>query len=88
MARLCGAKTRSGETCKNGAMANGRCRMHGGKTPKTNQNAVKPGSLYSKHLTNEEQSLFDEIELGSLDDETRSCHPTISSRCAPATRRN
>lgn len=71
MARLCGAKTRSGETCKNGAMANGRCRMHGGKTPQTNQNAVKPGSLYSKHLTDEEQALFDAIELGSLDDEIR-----------------
>ncbi|BDD93525.1 hypothetical protein PanNE5_29650 [Pandoraea sp. NE5] len=71
MARLCGAKTRSGETCKNGAMANGRCRMHGGKTPETNQNAVKPGSLYSKHLTDEEQVLFDAIELGSLDDEIR-----------------
>lgn len=71
MVRLCGAKTRSGEPCKNGAMDNGRCRMHGGKAPKTNQNAVKPGSLYSKHLTNEEQALFDEIELGSLDDEIR-----------------
>lgn len=71
MARLCGAKTRSGETCKNGAMANGRCRMHGGKTPKTNLNAVKPGSLYSKHLTEEEQAQFDDIELGSLDDEIR-----------------
>ncbi|WP_331693506.1 HGGxSTG domain-containing protein [Pandoraea sputorum] len=71
MARLCGAKTRSGDTCKNGAMANGRCRMHGGKTPETNQNAAKPGSLYSKHLTDEEQALFDGIELGSLDDEIR-----------------
>ncbi|MCS1350286.1 HGGxSTG domain-containing protein [Mechercharimyces sp. CAU 1602] len=28
----CGAKTRSGNPCKNNAMANGRCRMHGGKS--------------------------------------------------------
>lgn len=30
----CGAKTRAGRPCKNTAvMANGRCRMHGGKSP-------------------------------------------------------
>jgi hypothetical protein len=28
----CGAKCRSGEPCKNAAMKNGRCRMHGGKS--------------------------------------------------------
>lgn len=71
MADVCGAKTRSGAPCKNAAMANGRCRMHGGKTPKTNQNAVKPGSLYSKHLTPEEQGDFNAIELGGVDDELR-----------------
>lgn len=27
----CGAKTRDGDPCKNSAMPNGRCRMHGGK---------------------------------------------------------
>lgn len=30
--KRCGAKTRAGGTCKNGAMPNGRCRMHGGKS--------------------------------------------------------
>jgi hypothetical protein len=30
----CGAKTRSGTPCKNAAMDNGRCRMHGGATPR------------------------------------------------------
>jgi len=29
---LCGAKTRNGGTCKNYALANGRCRMHGGRS--------------------------------------------------------
>lgn len=28
----CGAKTRGGSPCKNAAMPNGRCRMHGGKS--------------------------------------------------------
>ncbi|MEN8250139.1 MAG: HGGxSTG domain-containing protein, partial [Bacteroidota bacterium] len=39
----CGAKTRSGKPCKAPAMANGRCRMHGGKStgaPQGNQNAL------------------------------------------------
>ena len=29
----CGAHTRAGSTCKGPAMANGRCRMHGGASP-------------------------------------------------------
>ena len=29
-ARKCGARTRTGTPCKNWAMSNGRCRMHGG----------------------------------------------------------
>ena len=28
----CGAKCRTGKPCKNSAMKNGRCRMHGGKS--------------------------------------------------------
>jgi uncharacterized protein YjcR len=46
----CGAKTRSGNSCKAPAMANGRCRMHGGKStgaPKGNKNAFKHG-FYTK----------------------------------------
>ena len=29
----CGARTRRGIPCRSPAMANGRCRMHGGKLP-------------------------------------------------------
>lgn len=29
----CGAKTRRGTACRSPAMKNGRCRMHGGKSP-------------------------------------------------------
>jgi len=32
MDKRCGAKTRDGDPCKNAAMPNGRCRMHGGKS--------------------------------------------------------
>jgi hypothetical protein len=32
LVKICGAKTRSGGECKNAPMANGRCRMHGGKS--------------------------------------------------------
>lgn len=69
MAELCGAKTRSGTKCKGKAMPNGRCRMHGGKTPSNTKNAAKPGSLYSKFLTPEEQAQLEHIELGRVDDE-------------------
>jgi hypothetical protein len=31
----CGARTRTGGSCRAGAMPNGRCRMHGGKSPKS-----------------------------------------------------
>jgi len=42
----CGAKTRRGTSCRCPAMANGRCRLHGGKStgaPKGNKNALKSG---------------------------------------------
>jgi hypothetical protein len=45
-ARRCGAKTRRGTACQGPAMPNGRCRMHGGKSPgapKGNKNAWKHG---------------------------------------------
>jgi hypothetical protein len=45
----CGARTRSGSPCQSPAMPNGRCRMHGGKSPgapNSNRNAFKHG-LYT-----------------------------------------
>ena len=44
----CGAKTRRGTPCQSPAMANGRCRMHGGKlpgAPRGNRYAWKHGLL-------------------------------------------
>jgi len=49
----CGAKTRKGSPCQAPAMANGRCRMHGGKAtgaPKRNQNAFKHGHYTADSL--------------------------------------
>ncbi len=44
----CGAKTRGGEPCRQVAMPNGRCYMHGGKStgPKT------PGGLARSRMAN------------------------------------
>jgi hypothetical protein len=70
----CGAKTRSGQTCRNRAMQNGRCRMHGGKAtgaPTGNRNAATPGSIYSRYFTEEEKDLAAQIELGKVDEELR-----------------
>jgi hypothetical protein len=49
----CGAKTRRGTSCQSPAMANGRCRMHGGKSPgapKGNTNALKHGRYTSEAI--------------------------------------
>lgn len=65
---LCGAKTRSGTPCKNRAMKNGRCRMHGGKSTgappakiKKNKNARKHG-LFAKYLPQETLDIVNEID--------------------------
>jgi hypothetical protein len=49
----CGARTRSGMPCRSPAMPNGRCRMHGGKSPgapKGNRNAWKHGHYSAEVL--------------------------------------
>lgn len=72
MAETCGAKTRSGAKCKSRPMANGRCRMHGGKSTGApeNTNAVKHG-FYSDALQPEERILWERVTPGSIDDEIR-----------------
>src|SRR5690625_5260274 len=68
--KRCGAKTRSGGKCKNWAMANGRCRMHGGKStgpPKQNSNARTHG-LFAKYLPDETLEIMNSInEIKPLD---------------------
>ena len=47
----CGAKTRSGTTCQCPAMANGRCRLHGGLStgPKTAEGIDRIRRAVTKH---------------------------------------
>ncbi|NMX70901.1 hypothetical protein HBO15_26465 [Pseudomonas sp. WS 5111] len=75
---LCGASKRgNGEPCKRHAIpGSSRCKLHGGKSsgPKEqrgNKNAAKPGSIYSRFLTDEENDMLAGIELGRMDDELR-----------------
>ena len=52
MTQQCGAKTRAGGQCKQPAMENGRCRMHGGKAPRGITNGAFVHGRYSKYLKN------------------------------------
>lgn len=75
---LCGASKRgNGEPCKRHAIpGSSRCKLHGGKSSgpkeqKGNKNAAKPGSIYSQFLTDDENDMLANIELGRVDDELR-----------------
>lgn len=79
MAKACGAKSKhTGQPCKAPAMANGRCRVHGGSStgpinpdiPISNQRSKIHG-IYSKFETEEEQRLGDELIALDLWDELR-----------------
>jgi hypothetical protein len=52
-AARCGARTRRGAPCQGPAMPNGRCRMHGGKSPgapKRGRNAWKNGDYSAEAI--------------------------------------
>lgn len=73
----CGAKTRSGEPCKNPAMHNnsGRCRMHGGKSRRGINHPNFKSGIYTKdlaahHLSNYQELLALGDRLFRIDDET------------------
>ncbi|MBN3524082.1 HGGxSTG domain-containing protein [Paenibacillus apiarius] len=68
----CGAKTRNGKPCKRRALANGRCRLHGGKSTgpkdpaklKGNKNALKHGlyeTIWMDTLTEAERELYQQV---------------------------
>jgi hypothetical protein len=48
--RLCGAKTKSGGTCKQPALPNGRCHYHGGRTPSGIASPHYKDGRYSKAI--------------------------------------
>lgn len=74
----CGATTRTGGKCQRKALpGKRRCALHGGKStgpkkkPHGNMRAAKPGSLYSKFLSDEECEIAAGLELGTVDEELR-----------------
>ena len=74
MAIRCGAKTRSGEPCKRAPVkGKTRCKLHGGASAGPgagNSNAATHG-IYAKHLTEDEQAIYNDIRLGEVDHELR-----------------
>lgn len=58
----CGAKTKSGKPCRAPAMANGRCRIHGGATPRGRALPQTTHGRYSKHLPTRLAALYAETE--------------------------
>ena len=68
----CGAKTRKGQPCRQPAMKNGKCYLHGGKAtgpPRGSRNALKTGAHVRPLPADQER--FQELRsnLGSLDAE-------------------
>jgi uncharacterized protein YjcR len=56
----CGAKTRKNTPCQSPAMPNGRCRMHGGRSPgapKGNRNAWKHGHYSAEDFAASRQAI-------------------------------
>lgn len=67
---VCGAKNRAGTPCQKPPLAGKkRCRLHGG-TCKPNTNSQTHG-IYTKHLTETEQTEYRALDLGTLDHELR-----------------
>jgi hypothetical protein len=55
----CGARTRTGKPCRSPAMANGRCRMHDGKStgPRTAEGLERMRRANTKHGTYSAETL-------------------------------
>jgi hypothetical protein len=51
LARRCGARTRAGGACRQPAMRNGRCRLHGGKStgPRTSEGRERSRRAHLRH---------------------------------------
>lgn len=66
----CGAKKKDGTPCRQNAMANGRCRLHGGSTPSGLAASQFRTGRYSKHLparlANSYQEAISDPELLSV----------------------
>ena len=54
---FCGAKTRAGGKCKQPAMKNGRCRLHGGKSLSGKQHGRYKHGHYTREAIEERRQL-------------------------------
>jgi hypothetical protein len=70
---LCGAKTRRGTPCKGPAMANGRCRMHGGTStgPRTPEGLERCRMANWKHGRRSAEAVWARKESMALRRELR-----------------
>lgn len=71
--RRCGAKNRRGTPCQCPAMANGRCRLHGGLStgPKTLAGVARIRQALTKHGSYSEAAKADRLSMRTLLKESR-----------------
>jgi nitrate reductase NapAB chaperone NapD len=58
----CGAKCRDGSPCRNYAMDNGRCRMHGGKSLKGKDSKTWKSGIYSRYASKSLKDVLDQLQ--------------------------
>ena len=77
--RRCGAKNRRGSPCQCPAMANGRCRLHGGLStgPKTLAGIARIRQALTKHGGYSEAAKADRLSMRTLLKESRELLRTV-----------
>lgn len=58
----CGAKTRKGGACRQPAMKNGRCRLHGGKSKKGKEHGRYKHGLCTTEVLNDRREISELIK--------------------------
>jgi hypothetical protein len=67
-AKQCGARKRDGAPCKTPPMPNGRCKLHGGKTPKGVDSARFKTGSYSKYIKMPNlKKIYDSLVAANID---------------------
>lgn len=72
---VCGAKTRSGGTCHNAPLPNGRCRMHGGHAASGTAHYKFKTGRYSKYMP---QRLLERYNEGVNDPDLLTLHDDVA----------
>jgi len=69
---FCGARTRSGGMCRQPAMANGRCRLHGGKSKAGKDHGQYKHGFYTREAVRLRRSLREMLHAAKV---------TLSDEC-------